>query len=417
MFDKDRWQEIFEALGKNRMRTILTGFGVGWGMTMLVLMMGAGKGLQNAVTYGFSAWATNSMFLWSQATSMPYKGFQKGRRFNLRNGDALALKEEIPELDLVCPRAQLGGYRGSNNVVRNEKTAAASIYGDIPEYFRLEKRDLEFGRFLNQEDLEQKRKVCVVGLRVVDMLFDKGEQPIGQFIRVNGVYFKVVGVYNTKRKGEDAEEDLQTVMIPLSTFQQTFNWGDLVGWFSLAAKDGHSIKSLEPKILGVLKKRHNVNPDDERAFGHWNLEEEFNKMNGLFMGINMLSLVVSLFSLIAGAIGVSNIMLVVIKERTKEIGIRRAIGATPWNIKSQIILEAVFLTTVAGIVGILFGVWVMHLVDVYFGDSPQFLHPGVGLELVLVAFGILILVGVFAGLLPASRATQIKPVEALRVDG
>ena len=417
MFDKDRWQEIFEALGKNKVRTILTGFGVGWGMTMLVLMMGAGKGLQNAVTFGFNAWATNSMFLWTQATSMPYQGFQKGRRFNLRNEDANALKAEIPELDLVCPRAQLGGYRGSNNIIRNEKTAAASIYGDIPDYFKLEKRDLKDGRFLNEEDQTQKRKVCVVGKRVVDMLFDPEEQVVGQFIRVNGVYFKVVGVYDTKRKGEDAEEDLQTVMIPLSTFQQTFNWGNIVGWFSLSAKDGYSIQALEPKILGVLKKRHSIHPDDDRAFGHWNLEQEFNKMNGLFIGINMLSLVVSLFSLFAGAIGISNIMLVVVKERTKEIGIRRAIGATPWNIKGQIILEAVFLTTIAGIIGIIFGVWVMHLVDVNFGDSPQFLHPGVGLNLVLMAFGILLVVGVLAGLLPAARATQIKPVEALRVDG
>lgn len=417
MFDKDRWQEIFEALGKNKLRTILTGFGVGWGMTMLILMMGAGKGLQNAVTYGFSAWATNSMFLWSQATTLPYQGFQKGRRFNLKNDDAEALRAEIPELDLICPRTQLGGYRGSNNVVRNEKTAAASIYGDVPEYFSLEKRDLQSGRFLNKEDIAQKRKVCVIGLRVQDMLFKPNENPIGQFIRVNGVYFKVVGVYNTKRKGEDAEEDLQTVMIPISTFQQTFNWGDIVGWFSLSAKDGTSIKTLEPKILGVLKKRHNIHPDDERAFGYWNLEEEYNKMNGLFIGINSLSLVVSLFSLFAGGIGISNIMLVVVKERTKEIGIRRAIGASPWNIKSQIILEAVILTTIAGIIGILLGVWLMNLVDKNFGESPQFLHPGVGLNLVLAAFGILVLVGIIAGLLPAARATQIKPVEALRADG
>lgn len=417
MFDKDRWQEIFEALGKNKVRTILTGFGVGWGMTMLVLMMGAGKGLQNAVTFGFSTWATNSMFLWSQATTLPYQGFQKGRNFNLKNEDGIALKSEIPELDLVCPRTQLGGYRGSNNIVRNEKTAAASIYGDVPDYFKLEKRDLKKGRFLNTKDIQQKRKVCVVGQRVVDMLFDKNENVIGEHIRVNGVFFKVVGVYDTKRKGEDAEEDLQTVMIPISTFQQTFNWGNTVGWFSLSAKEGYSIQTLEPKILGVLKKRHSIHPDDNRAFGHWNLEEEYNKMNGLFAGINMLSLVVSLFSLFAGAIGISNIMLVVVKERTKEIGIRRAIGATPWNIRGQIILEAVFLTTLAGVIGIVFGVWVMHLVDVNFGDSPQFLHPGVGLNLVLLSFAVVLVVGVLAGLLPASRATQIKPVEALRADG
>ena len=417
MFDRDRWQEIFEALGKNKVRTALTGFGVGWGMTMLILMMGAGKGIENAVTYGFSAWATNSMFLWSQGTSMPYKGFQKGRRFQLENSDTEALRSQIPELDLVCPRAQLGGYRGSNNIVRNDKTAAASIYGDIPDYFKLEKRTLLKGRFLNEDDQKQKRKVVVIGQRVVDMLFDSDEDPIGDFIRVNGVYFKVVGTYDSKRKGEDAEEDLQTVMMPLSTFQQTFNWGNIVGWFSVSAKEGYSIQALESKVFDVLKQRHSVHPDDERAFGSWNLEEEYQKMNGLFVGINMLSLVVSIFSLIAGAIGISNIMLVVVKERTKEIGVRRAIGATPWNIKGQIILEAIFLTLIAGIIGIVFGVAVMHFVDVNFGENPQFLHPGVGLNLVLAAFGILIVVGIIAGLIPAARATQIKPVDALRADG
>ncbi len=417
MFDKDRWQEIFEALGKNKVRTVLTGFGVGWGMTMLILMMGAGRGLENAVTAGFGAWATNSMFLWTQSTSMPYKGFKQGRRFNLENEDAALLRQEIPELDLICPRNQLGGYRGGNNVVRGKKTGAFSIYGDVPDYFKLEKRILLKGRYLNEDDMDQKRKVCVVGQTVVDMLFENGEDPLGDYIRVNGVNFKVVGVFDSKRRGEDAEEDLQSVMIPNSTFQQTFNYGNIVGWFSISAKEGYSIASLEEQVFSTLRKRHSVHPDDNRAFGSWNLEEEFTKMTGLFTAINALSLVVSLFSLFAGAIGISNIMLVVVKERTKEIGIRRAIGATPWNIKGQIILEAVFLTTIAGIIGIVFGVWVTHLVDVNFGDNPQFLHPGVDYVLVLIAFAILIFVGVIAGLLPASRATQLKPVDALRADG
>jgi putative ABC transport system permease protein len=380
-------------------------------------MMGAGKGLQNATLNGFNAWATNSMFLWSQSTSMPYKGFKKGRRFQLKLEDAQALRDQIPELDLICPRAQSGGYRGTSNIVHETKTAAASIYGDIPDYFKLEKKILLRGRLLNEDDLQQKRKVCLVGTRAVDMLFEKGENPIGEHIRVQGVYFKVVGTYDSKRQGDDGDEDRQSIIIPLSTFQQTYNWGNTVGWYSISAKPGVPISQLEDKVFDVLKARHGVHPDDNRAFGHWNLEQSFNKMNGIFMGINGLSLFVSIFSLIAGGIGISNIMLVVVKERTKEIGIRRAIGATPWNIKGQIILEAVFLTTIAGIIGIVFGVWVMHLVDVNFGDSPQFLRPGVELGLVLGAFGILVLVGVFAGLLPASRATQVKPVEALRAEG
>ena len=417
MFDKDRWQEIFEALGKNKVRTALTGFGVAWGMTMLILMMGAGRGLENAVTSGFGAWATNSMFLWTQATSLPYKGFKRARSFNLKNSDSEALRRGVPELDLICPRTQLGGYRGANNVVHGKNTGAFSIYGDVPDYFKLEKRTLLEGRFINNEDIKEKRKVCVIGKRVQEMLFENYENPMGDHIRVNGVYFKVVGIFDSKRKGEDADEDLQSIMIPISTFQQTFNWGDIVGWFSLSAQDGFSIEKLEPKILEVLKNRHSIHPKDDRAFGYWNLEQEYKKMTGLFSAINGLSLLVSLFSLFAGAIGISNIMLVVVKERTKEIGVRRALGATPWNIKGQIILEAVFLTLIAGVMGVIFGVWVLHLVDVNFGESPQFLHPGVDLGLVLIAMGILIFVGVIAGLLPASRATQIKPVDALRVDG
>ncbi len=417
MFDKDRWQEIFEALGKNKVRTALTGFGVGWGMTMLILMMGAGRGLENAVTSGFGQWATNSMFLWTQSTAMPYKGFTRGRNFELENEDAIALRNEIPELDLICPRNQLGGYQGSNNVVRGNKTGPFNIYGDVPDYFKLERRTLIAGRILNEDDMREKRKVCVIGKRVQEMLFEADENPIGDNIRVNGVYFKVIGVYDSKRKGEDADEDLQSVMMPLSTFQQTFNYGNKVGWFSISAKPNHSIVAVQDKVFGVLKKRHSIHPDDDRAFGSWNLEEEFVKMNGLFIGINALSLLVSLFSLFAGAIGISNIMLVVVKERTKEIGIRRALGATPWSIKSQIILEAVFLTVIAGVAGIIFGVWVIHLVDITLGESPQFLHPGVDLNLVLLALVILVLVGVLAGLLPASRATQLKPVDALRADG
>lgn len=417
MFDRDRWQEILDALGKNRVRTVLTGFGVGWGMLMLILMMGAGKGLQNAVTSGFSAWATNSMFLWTQATSMPYKGFKQRRYFNLENEDAAALRNEVPELDLICPRNQLGGYRGSNNVVRGKYTGAFSIYGDVPEYFNLEKRTLLQGRLLNEEDIAQRRKVCVIGSRVKEMMFERDEKPIGEYIRINGVYFKVIGMYASKRKGEDATEDDQSISLPLSTFQQTFNYGNRVGWFSLSAHPQYPITDVEDKVFTLLKKRHSIHPEDDRAFGHWNLYEEYIKMNGLFIGINMLSLVVSLFSLFAGAIGVSNIMLVVVKERTKEIGIRRALGATPWNVKGQIILEAVLLTLIAGVIGVVLGVWLVHMVDVNFGNSDQFLHPGVDLSIVLLALGILVFVGVLAGLIPASRATRIKPVDALRVEG
>jgi putative ABC transport system permease protein len=383
---------------------------------MLIVLLGSGNGLRNGVIGDFGDHATNSMFLWTQSTSMPYAGFQRGRSFNFHNDDVAYIKSNIPEVEILSPRAQMGGHRGSNNVVRGLKTAAFNVYGDYPEYNLIEPVEIIKGRFLNQLDLEEKRKVCVIGMEVYNSLFMEGEEPIGDYIKVNGVAFKVIGLYKSNQGGDQAEESEKSVFIPLTTFQRAFNWGDIIGWFSITSIEDVPVSVVEEKVVNLMKQKYKIHPDDPRAFGHFNLENEFNKMNGLFNGISGLSWFVGVLTLLAGVIGVSNIMLIIVKERTQEIGVRRALGATPWNIKFQIIIESVFLTSIAGAVGVLAGTWVLVLVDTLLGDADtgSFKHPEINLYTVLIALSVLITAGAIAGLIPAQRAVKIRPIEALR---
>jgi len=416
MFDRDKWAEVFQVLGKNPFRTAATAFGVLWGIMMLIVMMGSGNGLQNGVEANFNR-VTNSMFLWSQSTTLPYQGFKRGRSINLDIADVDYLKSSIPDMDIISPRTQLGGYRGSNNVNRGVKTGAFTVFGDTPDYIKIEPRPITNGRFLNWGDLEYGRKVCVIGERVYAELFEKGEEPIGQYIEINGVNFQVIGVYKSTFTGERAEEDTKALFIPISTFQKAFNWGTTVGWFSITAKEGKEVEAMGTQIIEKLKVRHKVNPKDDRAFGYFNLQERYNQMTGIFTGIRALSWFVGILTLFAGVIGVSNIMLVIIKERTNEIGVRKALGATSWNIVSQILLESLFLTAIAGFVGVIIGVWLLEGVNALLdGNSGAFRNPGVNFAVLFSALLVLILCGRMAGLLPAIRAVSIKPVEALRTE-
>lgn len=416
MFDRDKWQEVFHVLEKNKLRTFLTAFGVFWGIFMLIVLLGSGNGLRNGVVGDFGGHATNSMFLWTQSTSMPYAGFNRGRRFNFHNEDVEYIKRNIPEIAVLSPRAQMGGHRGTNNVVRGLKTAAFNVYGDFPEYNQIEPVRMMKGRYINQFDVDEKRKVCVIGNEVVNSLFLAGEEPMGDYIEINGVSFKVVGVFKSKQRGDQAEESEKSVVIPLTTFQRAFNWGDIIAWFAITSIDNVPVSLVEEKVVALLKTKYKIHPDDPRAFGHFNLEREFIKMNGLFTGISGLSWFVGVLTLVAGVIGVSNIMLIIVKERTQEIGVRRAIGATPGVIKLQIILESVFLTSLAGFVGVLAGVWTLVGVDTLLGDmeTGSFRHPEISFFTVVVALTILIVSGALAGLIPAQRAVRIKPIEALR---
>lgn len=416
MFDRDKWQEVFHVLEKNKLRTFLTAFGVFWGIFMLIVLLGSGNGLRNGVIGDFGGHATNSMFLWTQSTSMPYKGFQRGRSFNFHNEDIEYIRSNIPEVSVLSPRAQMGGHRGSNNVVRGLKTAAFNVYGDFPEYNLIEPVTILKGRFLNQMDLDERRKVCVIGIEVLNSLFLAGEEPIGEYIEINGVAFKVIGLYKSKQSGNNREESEKSVFLPLTTFQRAFNWGDVIAWFSITSIEDVPVSVVEEKVITLLKKKYKIHPDDPRAFGHFNLEQEYIKMTGLFAGISGLSWFVGVLTLIAGVIGVSNIMLIIVKERTQEIGVRRALGATPWNIKLQIIIESVFLTSIAGAVGVLCGTWILILVDNLIGnaDTGSFKHPEIDLFTILVALSVLIISGALAGLIPAQRAVNIRPIEALR---
>lgn len=421
MIDKEQWSEIWMVLSRNKLRTFLTAFGVFWGILMMVVMMGAGKGLKNGATAKMGGWATNSMFLWSQRTSMPYKGFQRGRAASLRNSDVEAIKSEIAEVDLVAPRNQLGGFRGSNNVVRGTRTGAFDLYGDSPDYSKIQILELVQGRMMNEGDMAEKRKIAIIGKTVYESLFKIGEDPIGEYISVKGVNFKVVGMFQSNKADlESSEEQERSIYVPFSTFQNAFHLGDRVGWLAITSKSGIPVSIVGEKVKILLKERHSIHPEDERAFGSWNMEEEFTKITGLFVGINGLTLIVGILTLIAGAIGVSNIMLVIVKERTKELGIRRAIGARPFVVMKQVVLESITLTVVAGVFGVVLGVWAMELLafilDSSGGGSEFFKRPEVELKIVIIALLILVIAGLFAGLIPAKRAVSIKPVDALRAE-
>jgi len=420
MFDRDRWQEIYHTLRKNKLRTFMTAFGVFWGIFMLIIMLGSGKGLENGVTSGMGNFATNSFFMWTNQTSIPYQGFPKGRRFYFDNDDIEALKQNIPEIKYLAPKIQgWSSGDGNNNTVRKNKTGAFSILGEYPDWNRVDPMDIFKGRFLNDLDIKLSRKVAVIGTRVQEILFEPEEDPIGEYIKIKGVYFQVVGVFKPLNTNINfGGEKEQSIYIPLSTLQKTYNYGDIVGWFSITSVDNVSASIVEEKAIALMARRHTIHPDDREAFGHFNLEEEFNQMNGLFKGIAGLIWIVGIGTLLAGVIGISNIMLVVVKERTAEIGIQRALGATPMYVMSQIVLESVILTTIAGYVGLVFGVGLLELINyalVNFGvDNEMFRRPEVDFNVAVWSLVILIVSGAIAGLIPARRAVRIKPIDALR---
>lgn len=413
--DLDKWKEIYATLSKNKLRTTLTAFGVFWGIFMLIIMLGSGNGLQNGIIKAFSGSATNAFYMWTQTTSKPYHGLPRNRSFNFQNEDIEAIRKAVPEAEIIAPANQLGGYRGENNVVRGNKTGPFTVRGDFPETKAIHSFLITQGRFINHHDIKEKRKICVIGEQVRDVMFAPNEQPIGEHLQVNGVYFKVVGVLTVDKAGEDAQERLQSVFIPFTTFQQAFNRGNQIGWFAITSKDDVPASLTEEKVRSVLQARHHIHPDDKRAIGSWNTEKEFGKLMGLFDGIRLLVWIVGIGTLMAGVIGVSNIMLIIVKERTKEIGIRRAIGASPLSVMSQIMMESVLLTSIAGYVGLICGIGLLEAINVAIsGGAGMFQHPGVDIAIALKALLILIVAGAIAGIIPARKAVSISPVEALR---
>lgn len=420
MFDLDHLQEIWTALSKNRLRTFLTAFGVFWGIFLLMLLLGSGNGLKNGIDAGFTGTATNSFFVWGMRTSKPFAGLLAGRSIEFTNADVEELRRQVPEAKVIAPRLQLGGFRGGATATRGIHTGSYTIMGDMPEIATIQSLKVSRGRFLNRLDIEEKRKVAIIGSRVLEVLFDKDEDPLGKGIRLNGVDFTVVGVFRSLQTGNNAQRDAETIFVPFSTFQQAFNSMNRVGWMAVTSVNGIPASVVEEKVLQILRARHKVSPTDNRGIGHFNLEEEYSKIQGLFTGIKFLMWIVGVGTLAAGAIGVSNIMLIIVRERTKELGIRRAIGATPWKVQGQIVFESLLLTLGSGLLGLCAGVGLLELINRLMsgaggGAGPQmFQNPGVTFEAALQALFVLVLSGVLAGFAPARRAVSITPMAALR---
>ncbi|HBH47682.1 MAG TPA: ABC transporter ATP-binding protein [Bacteroidales bacterium] len=415
MIDIDKWQEIFHTLKQNRLRTALTAFGIFWGVFMLVIMLGAGSGLENAVYSNMGDFAKNSMFIWAQHTTMPYKGFPRNRSYHFEYSDKYALEENIPEIEIIAPTVNGGGYRQTTLVVHGLKKGEFNVLGKTPQENNIDPVDIAWGRFLNEYDLLERRKSVLLGYRVYEELFDKGEDPVNKYVRINGIYFQVIGVYKSKHSGGWGENQNSEIWIPFSTAQQVYNYPNKVDHFSIVVKPEYEVKQVEGKVMAILAKRHNLHPEDKAAFGYNNVGEEFKKMNGLFLGIRGLIWIVGIGTLLAGIIGVSNIMLIILRERTVEFGIKRAIGATPKKIVMSVLSESVFLTLIAGLVGLMFGVFIIELVNsVIPPDSEMFRNPEVDFKLAVSALIIIIISGMLAGVIPSRRVVSIKPIEAIR---
>ncbi len=409
LFDKDTWQEIFSSIRKNKMRTGITVIGVMWGIFLLVVLLGAAKGVENKFNNLFGSFATNSVFVWAQQTSKPFKGFQEGKGLTLKMSDLENIKKEIKGLDFVVPRHQTQAM-----ATNNFKSGTFGIFGDYPELDKVQKKDLVYGRFINDNDIKEKKKVCVIEEEIYKQLFDKDEFPIGTYIKINDINYNIVGMYKQGQVGSGGPQG--NIHIPFTTFQQVYNRGDSVGWLMITGKPEFDITQIEADIKLLLKNLHKVHPEDERAFGSFNLGKEIAKVTGFLTGMQFLTWFVGIATLIAGVFAIGNILLITVKERTKEIGIRRAIGAKPWEIKRQIILESVFLTSIAGALGIIFGGLVLMLIDATMGQGPEaaLLNPTVDIPVVLIAVFTLITLGTLIGLIPAHTAVSIRPIEALR---
>ena len=417
IFDRDTWQEIFSSIQKNKVRTIITVIGVLWGIFIYIALSGAAKGLDNGFERQFENVAMNSMFVWAQSTSIPYEGFKTGRNPQLKIQDVRTLRNTIPEIQFIAPRNAKGVFDGGggSQMVRGSKSGTFTIYGDFPEYTKIAtKKIYDGGRFVNQADIDEERKVCVIGERTQKELFDEDEQPVGQYIRVDDIYFQVIGVHKyIEGGGFESDGD---VFIPFSTYKKLYNTGDNVDWFTIAAFDDADVIAVEEQVKQTLKRIHRVSPKDERAFGSFNLGEVFGRIMGFSQGMTFLSLIVGIATIIAGVIGIGNILLISVKERTKELGIRRALGATPAEVRIQIILESVFLTFIAGVFGIILGAFVLSGIDAATANMTDFpyTNPTVPISFVLGALAIMVTLGTLIGLIPAQRAVSIKPIDALR---
>jgi putative ABC transport system permease protein len=419
IFKKDTWQEIYYSLRNNKLRTFLTMIGGGWGMFLYVSLLGAAKGMENGFDKLFSGFATNSIFLWAQNTSIPYDGFPKGRQVHLKLEDIEILKRKIPEIDYISPQNSRGNFgNAGEQMSRNGKSATYTLNGDYPLGNKISEKKLIFGRYLNDADISQNKNVVVIGEEVYKNFFDakKNENPLGKSINIKGIFFNVIGVFRVK-KGGGMEND-QTVFIPLSTFTKMYNNGDNVDFFAIVSKPNADVNKVEEKVRQQLKSKNSVSPDDTNAFGTFNLGKEFKKLTGFLSGMQLLTIIVGTLTILAGVIAISNILLITVKERTKEIGIRRALGAKPSEVRNQILLESVVITLSSGLLGFMSGIFVLMILDIATKgqDSFPFYNPTVNYGNVFAAMAVMVILGLIIGMIPAQRAVKIRPIEALRTE-
>ncbi|KQK27482.1 ABC transporter permease [Chryseobacterium aquaticum] len=418
LFKKDTWQEIYYSLKNNKLRTFLTMIGVGWGMFLFVSLLGAAKGMENGFDRLFSGFATNSIFLWAQNTSIPYNGFPKGRQVSLHLPDMDLLEKRIPQIDYISPQNSRGSFGNPGEQMnRNGKTAVYTLTGDYPVGNKISEKKLIFGRYLNDADISGNKNVAVIGEAIYKNFFDakKNENPIGKSINIKGLFFNVIGVYKVAKAGGPNNNDT-TVFIPLSTFTKIFNDGDKVDFFALVSKPDADLAVVEDLAKAELKKKNNVSPEDTNAFGTFNLGKMFEKVTGFLTGMQLLTIIVGTLTILAGVIAISNILLITVTERTKEIGIRRALGAKPSEVRNQILLESVVITLASGLLGFIFGIFLLMIIDIMTKNQEEFpfYNPTVNYGEVFSAMGVMILLGLIIGLIPAQRAVKIRPIEALR---
>lgn len=408
--DIDTCEEILITITRNKTRSLLTAFGVFWGIFMLVTLIGSGQGTQEELRSQFEGFATNSGFIAVQKTSEAYKGFRKGRWWDLEMEDVNRVRS-VDGIALATPSIALWGQVA----VYGDNKYDCSVKGLYPEYEQIEHQEMTYGRFINDVDIKESRKVCVIGKRVYESLFKPGEDPCGKYVRVNGIYYQVIGMCSSEGNVNIQGQASEAVTLPFSTMQQTYNLGKKLHVICFIMKPGVKVKDVQPEVERLIKAAHYIAPDDKQAIMLLNAEAMFSMMDNLMTGVRFLIWMVGLGTLFAGAIGVSNIMMVTVKERTTEIGIRRAIGARPKDILQQILSESMVLTTIAGMAGISFAVLVLQILEKAAND------PGVIKSHYQVSFGLaigtcilLIALGVLAGLAPAYRAMAIKPIEAIR---
>ncbi len=416
MFDLDKWKEIWATLRSNRLRTFLTAFGVFWGILMLMAMLGFGSAIQSGSQKQMKGMATNLLFVWGQQTTESYDGLPPGRGVRFNTAD-IELMRRLPAIEHLAPRLQLGGWMNNFTVNYESKSGTFTVMADYPALRHIVAFEYDAGRFINETDIAESRKVVVIGKAVREQLFGEAD-PIGKYVKISGVYFQVVGLTRTLRSGSQGDRDANTLFVPFTTLKTAFNIGDRVGFFAMTAKVGTDGPELERAVREALMRHHRVSPTDQLAIGSFNMFVMFGKFQTFFLVLQVVSWVVGGATLLAGVIGVSNIMLITVKERTKEIGVRKALGASPLSIVSMVMKESIVLTAIAGLIGVAAGVGLLAATGAvleHMPDSPLG-PPHVDLSTVLTAVAVLIGAGALAGVMPASHAASIKPIEALRAE-